>query len=950
MNPLLRICCFLLFLTMLGQAPAQEEITNRDKADISSRASMLVRELEQLYNFITNSDMFDSEIETIIKGSFTKGSSNQIFYDREVIVENDLDPAFKPGATPVDLEVWRYLKELDLNYTKSEDFTVHFENVKVSRVYEGGTYPFVQVYFERVFEGKHKQYNQPYATVPRVALVRADRLDKQWEVHIAAIVFFDPDQPIQEETYEVELPPELESMLVDSNSTVAARLQMQQEWERQQEAQRKLMNEFKEDMRRLVEKEEEEKRAVSQRFIQQGDAALAEGDFESALAAYREAKAINPYDTEAFIKIRQVLDAKATDSLRLAQAEDRFQDLLKRGDFAYRIRDYEQALGYYREAEALRPQVDSVVERLREIERVDIKLKELAASYRQGDYNGAVRDFSRALKDDPNNPDLLVWRARCYEMAGKASKAADDYSEALEAYDEYHFAYLQRGIIREAEGDLIPAEADYSRALSLRRTDPDLYARRARLRLRLKNTAGAIADYSMAIQQRPTDADLYYARGLIYRDLNKWDEALDDFSSAVSVNPGLADAWYERGLIYHRRGAIPEAGGDFAKAKAAGLEANKWSEVERLAFDEYEAAQKAMNEGDLPTAMRSYTRAITLRPGYYEAWYGRAETQAASGNRYGALEDLTEAIEQNNQYFQAFHRRGEIQASLNHHEAAVEDFRAALAINGQLLPAHLALAQSLTALGELKEAHLAYEKAWVLNDEMPQTYYAAGLLQMRLRAYSLAVLDFERAIKEDKTMAMAYYQRGLAYHELKQFNTAVKDQSKAIQYQSTYPEAYLARARAQVALGRAKKATPDYAIAIRQRAEPLSQVYMEKAQAHVALEEPGPALEAWEQAIQLADSLKNLDLYLKMGNAGLDAEAWAKAQTWFEAAQSLAPEEPSGLYGLACALANQGQSEPAVAFLEQALASGKYTKDQLWKDKRLKVLKKFPPFKSLVKA
>ena len=949
MTSLLRFGLCLCLMMPLGGLLAQEEITNRDKADIASRAGLLIRELEQLYNFVTNSDMFDSEIKTIIEGSFTQGASNQLFYDRDIIVESDLDPAFKLGGTPADLEAWRYLRELDLNYTKSEDFTVSFNNVKVSRVYEGGNYPFVQVYFERTFGNRHKQYSQPYATLPRVAVVRAERVDKQWEVYISSLLFYDPEQPIEEETYAVELPPELERMLVDSSSaSTTARLALQEEWERQQEAQRKLMEEFKQDMRRLVEKEEEQKRAVSQRFIQQGDAAFAEGDFESALAAYREAKAVNPYDTEAFVKIRQVLDAKAVDSLRLAKAEARFQDLLKRGGFAYRIRDYEVALDYYREAEALRPQVDSVVERLREIERIDIELKELAAKYRQGDYNGAVRDFTRAIKEDPADPDLLVWRARCQEMAGRATKAAEDYSEAISLYDEYHYAYVQRGAIREAEGDLIPAEADYSRALSLRRTDPDLYARRARLRLRLQNTAGAIEDYTTAIRQRPTDGGFYYDRGIIYRDLSRYDEALDDFSSAVSVDPGLANAWYERGLIYHRRAAIPEAGEDFTRARAAGLDDAKWQEVVRLAYEEFEAGQQAYQAQKLEDAIRTYTRAVTLRPDYHEAWYARAEAQAAGENRYGAIEDLTEAIEQYPTYFQAYHRRGEIQASLGSHEAAVADFQAALALNNSLIPTHIALGKSLTALERLAEAHVAYHQALALNDEMAQVHYDAGLLQMRLQAYQKAIQDFDWAIKRNNRMAEAFYQRGLAYYALNNYPTAIKDLTKAVQFQPVYPDAYLARARAQVAAGKAQKAIPDYADAIRQGVTPLPPTYMEKAQTHVALGEPGPALDAWEQALSLDASLATAALYAQMGQAGLDAQAWSKAQKGFEAALALEADQPKALYGLACALANLGQSEQAVSYLGQALASGQFDVAAVWKDKCFKGLKKYPPFRELV--
>ncbi|GAB4409938.1 MAG: hypothetical protein OHK0039_13940 [Bacteroidia bacterium] len=928
---------------------AQPALDNRDKMQITYLAKQKVLDLEQLYNALSNTLMYEAEIKVLVENSLSQASNNRIFYNEKSIVESDLDPNYVQGTRPkpADEEVGRYLSNFDLHYTKSNNKSVQLSDLKVSKVYEDREFPYVLVFFTRNFANPHKRNNKSFAPMRRVALIRAERLGSQWDVFVASLAYADPNSAIEEETYDLKLPEGFEN-ISDTTSLTEVQLRVLEEWKRNQETQERLMEELRKEFERDREREAAERTKFAARLIEQGDLAFAEGDYENALAAYREASTKDPYSTEAFQKIRAVNDKIKAEEARLIEAEARFQKIIKDGSFAYRIRNYEEAEKYYAQAHALKPQVDSVDERLRRIQQININLKELSANYRMGNYDEAIKDFTRGLKDDPTNADLLVLRGLSYEQVNKASKAEEDYTAALAAYADYHQAYARRGFIREMSGQLIPAEADYSRALSLRRVDPDMYAQRARLRIRLGNTQGALEDYSEAILQRPTDGLLYYQRGQLHNTLGMRAQAFDDFTSAVELDEKLADAWFERGMLSVRAQEYVGAGKDFMQAKAHNLDPARWQQVVALADRHYQEGQRALQQRDYEAAATALDLAVTLRPDLAEGWFALGETYAAGGDRYTAIENFSEAMRQRETYYQAMLRRGEMQAEMAQYRAAIADFDAALQVNEVLIPALLAKGRSLTALEQLPEALAPYQRAIQIDPKLAVAHHEAGLLQLRLRNFTGSVASFSAALKYDKVNAMSYYYRGLAQAGAQQYSSAIKDYTAALKYKTIFPEAHFARAEAYRLAGKGKNALPDYDAAIRMESAQTALAYFQKGHVHLALKQPGPAATAWEQAIALQDSLATPQLFLATGMASLDALAWKKAETWFLRTLEADSSSAEAVYGLACAYTGFNRYGDALEQLRVAMASGKYSGAALWADKRLKALRKDPSFKQLV--
>jgi tetratricopeptide (TPR) repeat protein len=138
---------------------------------------------------------------------------------------------------------------------------------------------------------------------------------------------------------------------------------------------------------------------------------------------------------------------------------------------------------------------------------INPKIVVLIASAKQaaltGDLDRAVRDFSEAIRIDPNYPDGYLARGQTYFKLGQTEQAIADYSAAL-AHDPQHAAALRaRAMVHLYLGKNDLALADLSKAIELGEKDPRLlapielfYARRSR---------GAIYDSKQQYDQEIAD-------------------------------------------------------------------------------------------------------------------------------------------------------------------------------------------------------------------------------------------------------------------------------------------------------------------------------------------------------------------------------------------------------------------------------------------------------------
>ena len=118
--------------------------------------------------------------------------------------------------------------------------------------------------------------------------------------------------------------------------------------------------------------------------------------------------------------------------------------------------------------------------------------------YFQGDYYGAISNYTQAIELNPKN--IIAYRDRGTSFANlkEYKRAADDFSSVIAMKPDDVAAYVGRG-------------AAY---------------------ICLKNFQSAISDLTKAIQLNPNDSMAYYNRGICYQALDDMNKAQTDFNKA----------------------------------------------------------------------------------------------------------------------------------------------------------------------------------------------------------------------------------------------------------------------------------------------------------------------------------------------------------------------------------------------------------------------------------
>lgn len=279
------------------------------------------------------------------------------------------------------------------------------------------------------------------------------------------------------------------------------------------------------------------------------------------------------------------------------------------------------------------------VDAAREANRRGVALRE------KGDFEGALREFSEAVRLAPKAPYGWFNRGLTRRDLKDCARAVEDFTQALEL-DAGNFAgWYQRGNCLQAEGAYERAVSDYGSAVQLPgRINGRFLAFLARgdANRRLGRLEPALLDYSATMQLR-SDTKALRSRAWTQAYLGRWQEAYDDAArylhetqakesdalyvlllanAALERTQGrdaagrfvtewsgrIAATGWPRPILEALRGAITPAVLEAAiKDVGARTEARTWRGLARLAANEHEAGV-----ADLKWVLRAG------RPGYWE--------------------------------------------------------------------------------------------------------------------------------------------------------------------------------------------------------------------------------------------------------------------------------------------------------------------------------------------
>ena len=127
-------------------------------------------------------------------------------------------------------------------------------------------------------------------------------------------------------------------------------------------------------------------------------------------------------------------------------------------------------------------------------------------SLRDGAYQRAIADFSRALELDPDHAAAYNNRGLAYVHQSDYTQAIADFDAALDLDPELFECLVNRGLARDEQSDYSLALADFNNALRLRPAFAPAYHGRALTRRHLGDYEKAASDFDQAIRLSSTPA------------------------------------------------------------------------------------------------------------------------------------------------------------------------------------------------------------------------------------------------------------------------------------------------------------------------------------------------------------------------------------------------------------------------------------------------------------
>lgn len=178
---------------------------------------------------------------------------------------------------------------------------------------------------------------------------------------------------------------------------------------------------------------------------------------------------------------------------------------------------------------------------------------------KQGDHEGAIKEFENVLKVLPEYVDAYLGIAIAYEQIGNWQKALENYNFAIDinphfdwADDTYDYGdpYYGRGVLMAKTGHFHEAIKDLTIRIQNHPDHAYAYQKRGVCFLKTSNYVAAIEDFTKFIKLSPNPGhEVYNQRSRAYYELRLYREAIEDLTTSLKINDAQPDAYFNRALF-----------------------------------------------------------------------------------------------------------------------------------------------------------------------------------------------------------------------------------------------------------------------------------------------------------------------------------------------------------------------------------------------------------------
>ena len=179
---------------------------------------------------------------------------------------------------------------------------------------------------------------------------------------------------------------------------------------------------------------------------------------------------------------------------------------------------------------------------------IDLRLKKAEANINLSQYDYAIDEYSKVLKQDERNLAALYFRAFCHAQLRHYDMARADYDAFLAIQPEHLEARLGRAHVLQLLNRRADAVDELNRCVQMFPDSADAYAARAAYETQLEQYDAALFDWDEALRLNPKNAVLTVSKVDVLLKMGRIREAREALDEAVKQGTPRAalKEWYDK--------------------------------------------------------------------------------------------------------------------------------------------------------------------------------------------------------------------------------------------------------------------------------------------------------------------------------------------------------------------------------------------------------------------
>jgi tetratricopeptide (TPR) repeat protein len=359
---------------------------------------------------------------------------------------------------------------------------------------------------------------------------------------------------------------------------------------------------------------------------------------------------------------------------------------------------------------------------------------------RMGDLDSGVAELKRAIAADSALSEAHYQLAVAYRRTGKAAEATREFAQADVLREQQH-SDISAGIqlsevdLKIKQGDLDQATTLLQKLIQSKPEWPDTHVRLGKILLDRGDLPGATREFEEAARIAPDDFNSLYNLGFAKAKAGAYPEATSVLQRALDIRPTSVEANYNLALAWMKRGQPGEAIAPLRRAlvtqpDSAELQslldaAQQQASGSKEAATRMQEGARRVERGDIDGAIQDFRVAAALAPELPEAhqFLGAAllSTDLAEGQK-----ELSRALELRPNYFEARYNLGLAKARNNQINEAIADFLDASRLNPNSAECHDSLGVAYGTNKDYQHALAEFTEAVRLKQDWALAQYHLG--------------------------------------------------------------------------------------------------------------------------------------------------------------------------------------------------------------------------------